>query len=285
MAKKQSILEFIRRYCFLFLGAALAAIGLEEFFIPNKMIDGGIIGISIITSYLTNFPLGMLIFGFNLPFLVLGYIRIGKRFVASTLFSIVILAVGVSILRPFPGVTGDMLLAAVFGGIILGLGVGLIIRFGGSLDGTEIVAIIMSKRAGFSVGEVIMFFNIFILSSAGFFLGWDKAMYSLIAYFIAFKTIDLTIQGLDDTKEVKIISDKSEIIAEALIERLGLGVTFLKGKGGYSGEAKPVLYSLISRFEIGELKSIIDEIDENAFVTVSNINEVMGGVFKKKSMH
>ncbi|MDD4588123.1 MAG: YitT family protein, partial [Heliobacteriaceae bacterium] len=240
---------------------------------------------SIITSYLTNFPLGMLIFGFNLPFLVLGYIRIGKRFVASTLFSIVILAVGVSILRPFPGVTGDMLLAAVFGGIILGLGVGLIIRFGGSLDGTEIVAIIMSKRAGFSVGEVIMFFNIFILSSAGFFLGWDKAMYSLIAYFIAFKTIDLTIQGLDDTKEVKIISDKSEIIAEALIERLGLGVTFLKGKGGYSGEAKPVLYSLISRFEIGELKSIIDEIDENAFVTVSNINEVMGGVFKKKSMH
>ncbi|MEN6462853.1 MAG: YitT family protein [Syntrophomonas sp.] len=271
-----------KKYLFLFLGAVLASIGIEEFLVPNKMIDGGITGISIITSYLTNFPLGIIIFALNIPFLVVGYKQIGKRFVAATLFSITILSTGVTILKPVPGVTGDMLLAAVFGGIILGLGVGLIIRFGGSLDGTEIVGIIFDKRTGFSVGEVIMFFNIFILSSAGFFFGWDKAMYSLIAYFIAFKTIDLTIQGLDDTKEVKIISDKSEEIADVLMERLGLGVTFLKGKGGYSGESKPVLYSLISRFEIAELKAIIDEIDENAFVTISNIHEVMGGVFSKK---
>jgi uncharacterized membrane-anchored protein YitT (DUF2179 family) len=272
----------LKKYLFLFLGAVLASIGIEEFLVPNKMIDGGITGISIITSYLTNFPLGIIIFALNIPFLVIGYKQIGKRFVAATLFSITILSIGVTVLKPFPGVTGDMLLAAVFGGIVLGLGVGLIIRFGGSLDGTEIVGIILDKRTGFSVGEVIMFFNIFILSSAGFFFGWDKAMYSLIAYFIAFKTIDLTIQGLDDTKEVKIISDKSEEIADVLMERLGLGVTFLKGKGGYSGESKPVLYSLISRFEIAELKAIIDEIDEKAFVTISNIHEVMGGVFKKK---
>ncbi|MGI5921281.1 MAG: YitT family protein [Syntrophomonadaceae bacterium] len=285
MTKKYLTHEFIRKYTFLFLGAIFASIGIEEFLVPNKMIDGGITGISIITSYLTNFPLGIIIFALNIPFLVIGYRQIGKRFVAATLFSITILSIGVTLLKPFPGVTGDMLLAVVFGGIILGFGVGLIIRFGGSLDGTEIVAIILDKRSGFSVGEFIMFFNIFILGSAGFFFGWDKAMYSLIAYFIAFKTIDLTIQGLDDTKEVKIISDKSEEIAAVLMERLGLGVTFLEGIGGYSGESKPVLYSLISRFEIAELKAIIDEIDEKAFVTISNIHEVMGGVLSRKNKH
>ncbi len=285
MVKKRLTPEFFKKYFFLFLGAILASIGIEEFLVPNKMIDGGITGISIITSYLTGFPLGIVLFALNLPFVVIGYKQIGKGFVAATLFSITILSIGVTLLKPVPGVTGDMLLAAVFGGIILGLGVGLIIRFGGSLDGTEIVAIIFDKRTGFTVGEVIMFFNIFILSSAGFFFGWDKAMYSLIAYFIAFKTIDLTVQGLDDTKEVKIISDKSDEIAAVLMERLGLGVTFLKGTGGYSGESKPVLYSLISRFEVAELKAIIDEIDERAFVTISDIHEVMGGVFRKKGLH
>lgn len=285
MVKKRLTPEFFKKYFFLFLGAILASIGIEEFLVPNKMIDGGITGISIITSYLTGFPLGIVLFTLNLPFVVIGYKQIGKGFVAATLFSITILSIGVTLLKPVPGVTGDMLLAAVFGGIILGLGVGLIIRFGGSLDGTEIVAIIFDKRTGFTVGEVIMFFNIFILSSAGFFFGWDKAMYSLIAYFIAFKTIDLTVQGLDDTKEVKIISDKSDEIAAVLMERLGLGVTFLKGTGGYSGESKPVLYSLISRFEVAELKAIIDEIDERAFVTISDIHEVMGGVFRKKGLH
>lgn len=282
---KKRLTQVFKKYFFLLMGAILASIGIEEFLVPNRMIDGGITGISIITSYLTSFPLGIILFVLNLPFLIIGYRQIGKKFVSSTLFSITALSVGVTILKPFPGVTGDMLLAAVFGGLVLGLGVGLIIRFGGSLDGTEIVGIILDKRTGFSVGEIIMFFNIFILSSAGFFFGWDKAMYSLIAYFIAFKTIDLTIQGLDDTKEVKIISDKSDEIAEVLMERLGLGVTFLKGKGGYSGESKPVLYSLISRFEMAELKSIIDEIDEKAFVTISNIHEVMGGVFSKKGYH
>lgn len=285
MIKKHVALKLINKYIVLLLGATLASIGLEEFLVPNNIIDGGIVGISIISSYLTKLPLGMFIFVLNLPFLVIGYKHIGKTFVLSTLFSITALSIGVSALHPIPGITNDILLATVFGGITLGIGVGLVIRSGASLDGTEIVAIIMDKRTGFSVGEIVMFFNLFILSSAGFFFGWNKAMYSLIAYFIAFKVIDITIQGLDETKEVMIVSDKPEEIAEVLMARLGRGVTFLEGKGGYTGDSKYVLYSLISRLEIAKLKAIIDEIDENAFVTISDVHEVMGGKFKKRAIH
>jgi uncharacterized membrane-anchored protein YitT (DUF2179 family) len=285
MSKKSTRVKLLKKYLFLLLGSTLAAIGLEEFLVPNHIIDGGIVGISIISSYLTKLPLGVFIFVLNLPFLVVGYKQIGKTFVVSTLFSIITLSIGVTILHPIPGITKDILLAAVFGGITIGIGVGLIIRHGGSLDGTEIVAIILDKRTGFSVGEIVMFFNLFILSSAGLIFGWDKAMYSLIAYFIAFKVIDMTIQGLDETKEVMIVSDKPEEIAEVLMARLGRGVTFLEGKGGYSGESKYVLYTLISRLEVAKLKAIIDELDENAFVTISDVHEVMGGKFKKKAIH
>jgi uncharacterized membrane-anchored protein YitT (DUF2179 family) len=285
MTKKSTRVKLLKKYLLLLLGSTLAAIGLEEFLVPNHIIDGGIVGISIISSYLTKLPLGFFIFVLNLPFLVVGYKQIGKTFVVSTLFSIITLSIGVTILHPIPGITKDILLAAVFGGITIGIGVGLIIRHGGSLDGTEIVAIILDKRTGFSVGEIVMFFNLFILSSAGLIFGWDKAMYSLIAYFIAFKVIDMTIQGLDETKEVMIVSDKPEEIAEVLMARLGRGVTFLEGKGGYSGESKYVLYTLISRLEVAKLKAIIDELDENAFVTISDVHEVMGGKFKKKAIH
>jgi uncharacterized membrane-anchored protein YitT (DUF2179 family) len=285
MTKKSTRVKLLKKYLFLLLGSTLAAIGLEEFLVPNHIIDGGIVGISIISSYLTKLPLGVFIFVLNLPFLVVGYKQIGKTFVVSTLFSIITLSIGVTILHPIPGITKDILLAAVFGGITIGIGVGLIIRHGGSLDGTEIVAIILDKRTGFSVGEIVMFFNLFILSSAGLIFGWDKAMYSLIAYFIAFKVIDMTIQGLDETKEVMIVSDKPEEIAEVLMARLGRGVTFLEGKGGYSGESKYVLYTLISRLEVAKLKAIIDELDESAFVTISDVHEVMGGKFKKKAIH
>jgi len=249
------------------------------------MIDGGVVGISIMLSYLSHYPLGLFIFILNIPFLILGYKHIGKTFVLSTLFSITSLSIWVTILKPIPGLTEDLMLAAVFGGIIEGIGVGLIIRYGGSLDGTEIIAIILDKRTGFSVGEVVMFFNLFILSSASLIFGWDKAMYSLIAYFIAFKVIDITITGLEETKAVMVISEKSEIIAEKVMARLGRGTTFLNGKGGYSGEERAVLYLVITRLEIAKLKNIIDEIDENAFVTISDVHEVMGGTVNKRAIH
>lgn len=279
------ILKEVNRFLFLLIGSILAAAGLEFFLIPNKIIDGGIVGISIITSYLTGYPLGLFTFVLNIPFLFLGYKQIGKTFVVSSLFSICSFSFWVSIFHPIPGLTHDILLATVFGGIILGIGVGIIVRYGGSLDGTEMVAIIMNKKSTFSVGQIVMFFNIFILSSAGLVFGWDRAMYSLIAYFIAFKVIDVTIEGIDEEKAAIIISEKGEDIAEAITARLGRGVTFLEGKGGYTKNHKVILYSVVTRLEIAKLKEIINSKDENAFVTISDVFDVMGGKHKKRSIH
>jgi uncharacterized membrane-anchored protein YitT (DUF2179 family) len=190
-----------------------------------------------------------------------------------------------NIFLPIPGLTNDLFLASVFGGFILGIGVGLIVRYGGSLDGTEIVAIILDKRISFSVGEIILIINLFILSAAGFVFGWDRAMYSLVTYFIASKVIDITIEGLNESKAVLIVSDESTAIAGALMARLGRGVTILHGEGGYSGEEKQVLYAVITRLEIAKLKSLVEEIDENAFVTISDVHDVLGGTFRKKAIH
>lgn len=285
MKKQNLILKTIKKYVFLELGAILASVGLEEFLIPNKIIDGGITGISIISSYLSHLPLGIFIFFLNIPFLIFGYKQIGKTFVISTLFSVTSFSLWVSFLHPIPGVTNDMLLAAVFGGIILGIGVGIIIRYGGCLDGTEIIAIFFNKSIGFSVGEVVMFFNIFILASAGFVFGWDKAMYSLIAYFIAYKMIDITIEGLDETKAAFIVTEKGDKIAEVITARLGRGVTFLDGKGGFTGQPKNVIYSVVTRLEIVKLKSIINEIDPEAFMTINDVSDIMGGKHKKRNIH
>lgn len=279
------IFKTVRKYIILFLGTIVAATGLEFFLIPNNIIDGGIVGISIITSYLTKLPLGIFTFALNIPFLIFGYKQIGKTFVISSLFSITSFSVWVSVFHPIPGLTGDILLAAVFGGVILGVGVGLIIRYGGSLDGTEIVAIVLSKRIVFSVGQIVMFFNIFILSSAALVFGWDRAMYSLIAYFIAFKVIDITIEGLNETKAAMIVTDKGEDISEAIHARLGRGVTIMEGKGGFTQNQKAILYSVITRLEVAKLKGIVNDFDENAFVTISDVSDIMGGMHNKKSIH
>lgn len=285
MARKNLILKEIYKYFLIFVGTILAAIALEVFLVPNNIIDGGIVGISIITSYLTKLPLSIFIILFNIPFLFLGYKQIGKTFVFSSSFAIISLSFWVSVFKPVHEVTNDVLLASVFGGIILGLGVGLIIRCGGSLDGTEMVSIIINKRYSFSVGETVMFFNIFILSSAGLVFGWDKAMYSLIAYFIAFKLIDIVIEGLDEAKALFIISENGDEIAEAITARLGRGVTYLEGKGGYSKSQKTVLYSVVTRLEVAKLKSIVYDKDENAFVTITDVSDVMGGKHKKRDIH
>jgi len=284
-SKQAKTKDTIKRLFFMFIGALLAAVGLEIFLIPNSIIDGGIIGIAIMASFLTKLPLGLFIFFLNIPFLVIGYNHIGRTFTISTLFSITCLSIFVHFFHPIPGLTHDLLLASVFGGIILGIGVGTIIRYGGSLDGTEIVAILANRKTAFSVGEIVMLFNIFILGSAGFVFGWDKAMYSLIAYFIAFKMIDVAIEGLDESKSVMIISDFPNELSEAIQCRLGRGVTHLYGKGGYSGEGKEVLYCIMTRLEISKLKSIIEDIDPGAFVAIENVHDVMGGRFKKMAIH
>ncbi|WML34193.1 YitT family protein [Clostridium sp. OS1-26] len=275
---------FILRVLLIMLGATLASIGLEIFLIPNNLIDGGITGISIMASHITKIPLGIFIFLLNIPFFIIGYKQIGKTFTVSTLFAVLCLSIGVSILHPIQGITHDILLASVFGGIILGAGVGIIIRSGGSLDGTEIVAIILDRRTSFSIGEIVMFFNLFILGTSGFIFGWDRAMYSLIAYFIAFKVIDITVEGLDESKAVTIISEKHKDISEALVDRLGRGVTLLQGKGGYKGYSTNVIYVVVSRLEIAKLKSIVNGFDDDALVTIGSV-EASGKKYKKKAIH
>jgi uncharacterized membrane-anchored protein YitT (DUF2179 family) len=282
--KYHDVLTGVKKVFFILLGAVLASIGLEIFLIPNNIIDGGITGISIMVSSLTKLPLGMFIFVLNLPFFIIGYRQIGKTFALSTILSVSALSLGVSYLHPIPGITNDTLLATVFGGIILGVGVGLIIRNGGSLDGTEIVAIILDKRIPFSIGEIVMFFNLFILGSSGFIFGWDRAMYSLIAYFIAFKAIDITVDGIDEAKAITIISEKHKDIAEAIKARLGRGITLLDGKGGYSGIATDVIYVVVSRLEIAKLKGIVHGFDEKALVTIASV-EVTGKRYRKRPIH
>lgn len=277
--------RLLRRFIFLTLGAMLMAVGLEIFLVPNRIIDGGITGISIMVSSITQIPLGVFLTLFNLPFLFMGYKQIGKTFALSTLFAVLVMSVGTYILHPVSPLTIDPLLAAVFGGVILGVGVGLVIRSGGSLDGTEIVAILINKKSPFSVGEVVMFINFFILGSAGFIFGWDHAMYSLIAYYLAFKLIDITIEGIDQSKSVWIISEKYKEIGDALTQRLGRGVTYLDGEGAYTGDSKKVIFVVITRLEEAKLKSIVEDWDSQAFLAVGNIHDVKGGRFKKKDIH
>ncbi|WP_379154546.1 YitT family protein [Paenibacillus sp. sgz5001063] len=277
--------RLIQRIVMIVLGSAMMSVALEIFLVPNQLIDGGITGISIMISHIFHIPLGIILTLLNLPFLVIGYKQIGKTFALSTLFAVVLMSIGTQLLHPVAPLTGEPLLAAVFGGVILGVGVGLVVRYGGSLDGTEIVAILVSKKLPFSVGEVVMFFNLFILSGAGFVFGWNNAMFSLIAYYIAFKVIDVTLEGLDQSKSVWIISDKFRDIGEALTERLGRGVTYLDGEGGFSGDNKKVIFVVITRLEEAKLKAIVEDWDTEAFVAIGNIHDVKGGRFKKKSIH
>ncbi len=274
----------VSRFVFIIIGAALVSIALEIFLIPNKIVDGGVIGISIMSSYLSGLPVGMFIVLLNFPFFYVGYKQIGKTFAISTIFAVCCLSIGVTYLGPVPSLTNDVFLSSIFGGIINGAGVGLIIRNGGSLDGTEAVAIILDKRTSFSIGEIVMVFNLFILSAAGFVYGWDRAMYSLITYFIAYKVIDIVVEGLDESKGVFIISEAYEDISEALIARLGRGVTLLDGHGGYKGLPTNVIYVVVSRIELAKLKGIVHGFDENALITIHSV-EASGKRYKKKAIH
>ena len=283
--QKRAASFYVKKYMTIFLGAMIAAVGLEVFLIPNNVIDGGVVGLSIMADYITGMGLGTFLVVLNLPFMYLGYKQIGKSFTIATFVAICFLSVWSAVFDPIPPLTNDPFLAAIFGGIIDGIGVGLIIRAGGSLDGTEIVAIIMDRKSVFSVGEVVMFINLFILSSAGFLFGWDKAMYSLVAYFVISKMIDVVIKGLDESYAVMIVTDEHEEITSALNDRLGRGVTLLHGKGGYTGAKKEVLYCVVTRLEVDKLKEIVLEKDESAFVTINAVHDIVGGRFKKKSIH
>ncbi len=271
--------KFFTNLIFLTLGAFIAAFAIESILVPNKIIDGGVVGISIMMNYKTKLPLGMYIFVLNLPFIFLALQKMGKLFVLSTFYAVAMLSVGVSMIPIWTGgrhVT-DPFLACIFGGVILGLGVGLILRNNGSLDGTEIVALHFAKKLGFSVGEIVMFFNLFIFTAAGVvFENWQSAMYSIIAYFITYRVIDIVIDGLNESKSIRIISDLSQEIGSAIMEQFDVSVTYIDATGGFSGQKKRMIYCIISRLEIMKLKALIKTIDPSAFIAVENVHEVDG---------
>ncbi|MFJ7650289.1 YitT family protein [Lysinibacillus sp. NPDC097279] len=283
--KKNTVRKITTRTIMVAIGAIIMAVGLELFLVPNHIMDGGIVGVSIIASHLLSLPLGIFIFVLNLPFIFLGYKQIGKTFALSTGLGITVLSVTTIFLHNLQPFTTDTLLATVFGGIILGIGVGIVIRYGGSLDGTEILAILFNRKSPFSVGEIIMFFNLLIFTIAGFVFTWEQAMYSIMAYYIAYKMIDIVIQGMEESKSVYIISDEIDEIGQTIMDRLGRGVTFLHGEGAYTGNDKKVIFTVITRLEESKLKSIVAEIDAHAFLAIGNIAEVKGGRFKKKDIH
>lgn len=262
-------------------GASIAAVALDLFLVPNAIIDGGVIGISLLLNYLTGISFGILVLIINIPFLLSGYQRLGKGFLIASLFSILTLAIAEKLLHHIEPITDEPLLATVFGGLILGAGVGIVIRNAGALDGTEILGIIISKSFPFSVGEFVMFINIFIFVWAGFILGWEQAMLSILTYYIASKTIDIVGQGiLNETKAALIVSDVSGEIANQIEESLKRKVTKLYGQHNHQETDTQVLYVIITRLEVAKLKQIVFDSDPRAFTTIMDTQEVHGGRFK-----
>lgn len=269
-------------FLWMFVGAFLAAFALEVFFIPNRLIDGGTVGLAMILARVFGQSLLPLFLAMTtLPFLYLAYKFIGKTFLlhfsAAWLFFEGWL-VFIHAFFPEWVFFGDNLEVVVIGGAILGTGIGIIIRVGGCIDGTEILGIIINKKTGFTVGQVVLFANIFIFSAAGLiFQDWHPPMLSLIAYIVVSKIMDAVIVGLDETKSVLIISKHSKAIADAIIHKLDLGLTVMYGRGGFSGTEQEILYVIVERLQLADLKELIFHEDPSAFIAIENLHEVANG--------
>ena len=269
----------IVNFIILTIGTIISAVALELFLIPNTILDGGITGISIIIYKLTNIPLSVLVLLLNIPFFYIGYKNLGKRFLIRAIYSMIVFSLFLSFFEIFMPFTEEMLLATVFGGALLGLGVGLIIKCGGCTDGTESVAMVISKKTDLSVGQIVLVFNLIVYSIAGFIFGFDRAMYSLLTYVITFKVIDFVSEGLEQAKAAMIITDKGTTISKEIYKRLGRTTTTIKAKGLISGE-KEIMYCVLTRIEIFELKHIIDDMDSSAFVTITDVSDIIGNHIK-----
>lgn len=264
--------------------------GLKGFLLSSHFIDGGVTGVSMLLSEALGFPLAILIFLINIPFVAVGYRQIGKTFALKSALAIAGLSFCLAFVN-FPDVTPDKLLTAVFGGFFIGAGIGLAIRGGAVLDGTEIAALLVSRNSHLlKVGDVILILNIFIFLAAIFLLGVESALYSILTYIAASKTIDFILHGIEEYTAITIISMKNEEIKEAITGRLHRGVTVYRGSGGIGsrGETnsqRDILYCVVTRLEIGDIKNVVKEIDPTAFVTTHSLSEVDGGLIKKPALH
>lgn len=261
------------------IGAFLAALAIRIFLVPNALIDGGVVGISLILGRLYgNSLVSYFVILLNIPFAFLAWRFIRKGFVIHMLVAVALFALFLSILEKVPSFAADPLEAIVIGGAMLGAGAGMIIRYGGCTDGTEILAIIINRKWGFTVGQVILFINIFIFSAYGWiFQDWHIALKSLMLCIIAFKMMDLVIAGLEELKSVLIMCSKPDRLSKIITHELGLGLTFLKGKGGYSGEDRDILFIIVERLDLAELKEIVLREDPSAFIAIENLHEVAYG--------
>ena len=262
------------------LGAACAAFSLECFLIPNTILDGGVTGVSMMISYLSGMSLSVLVVIINIPFFIVGYKALGKRFLLRAVAAMAVFSVLLAAFEDVPQVTESELLAVVFGGVLLGIGVGLVLRHGGCLDGTEIAAMLLSKRVSVSTGQIIFMINIIIYATAGFLFGWERAMLSLLTYFITFKVIDIVEEGMEQARAAMIITEHADELADVIYSSLGRTCTFISAEGHVSGSQKTVLYCVITRVEVNRLKHIINEADVSAFVTISEVSEIIGNHIK-----
>ena len=275
------IKNLLKSLFFITLGVIAAGFGLKGFLLPNGFIDGGVTGISLLVEALTNYPLSLLIVIINAPFIILGYFQLGKLFAIKSIVAIVGLAFALLVID-YPIITSDKLLIAVFGGFFLGSGIGLAIRGGGVLDGTEVLAIYLTKKIGFTIGDLILIFNIIIFAVAAYLLSIEIALYSILTYLTASKTVNLVVEGVEEYIGVTIISTYSEEIRIMIIEEMGKGVTIYNGKRGFGKRGEnlnttDVIYSVITRLEMTKLQAEIQNIDANAFIVMNKVMDLQGG--------
>jgi uncharacterized membrane-anchored protein YitT (DUF2179 family) len=285
---KVNVTHIIRDAVLILIGIGSAGFGLKGFLLPNLFIDGGAMGISLLISETTGVSLSILIVIINFPFIILGFSQIGKQFALKSILAIIGLALIVHFI-PYPLITSDKLLIAVFGGFFLGLGIGMAIRGGAVIDGTEVLAIYLSKITGLTIGDVILVFNIIIFSIGAYILSIEIALYAILTYLAAARTIDFVIEGVEEYTGITIISDKSELIRIMITQKLGRGVTIYTGKGGYGIETDDlkrinIIYTIVTRLEIARLRREIDKIDADSFIIMSSIKDTKGGMIKKRSL-
>ena len=283
MEDKQKILNlrFLLSLFMITIGSVISAASLELILMPNLMIDGGLSGIAIMLNKIMGGPMGLIVLTLNIPFFILGYGLIGKKFVIKAGYGLAVFSIFLEIFSTYDPLITDTLLATVYGGIALGIGVGLVIKEGGCLDGTEIVAILLNRKSSISVGQVVLIFNIFIYAAAISIYGAERALYSLLTYFVSYKVIDFVSDGLNSAKSVLIVTNKGKKISEEILKRLGRTVTVISGEGFISHGGKKVLYTVITRFEVSILKDILDESKSSSFVTVMDVSEIIGTHMKK----
>jgi len=266
-------------------GALAAGMGIKGFLQSSHFIDGGVTGVSMLAANLANLSLSVCLLVFNLPFIALGYRHLGLAFAIRSALGIAGLSLAVAFV-PYPDVTPDPMLTAVFGGLFIGAGIGLAVRGKAVLDGTEILALLISKRSDwFKVGDVILVFNVLLFLTSMKVLGTNEALYSILTYFAATKTLDFVLYGLDELTAVTIVSDAHAAIRERIISDLGRGVTVYRGYGGKTGEDKDILYCVITRLEIAKLKGVVREIDRTAFIVMHPLASAEGGVLKTRAVH